>query len=114
MPKDDLVYVAHMLEKAREAIDLSKSKSRSDFDRDQPLRLAITFLLQLIGQTAQHVSPGFRLLHREVPWDALMAMRHKIVHDYLDVDEEMVWKTVTDELAPVRATLKKLVPWESR
>ncbi len=39
-------------------------------------------------------------------------MRHKVVHDYLDVDEEVVWDTATEELAPLVEALEKIVPLE--
>ncbi|MGH7256082.1 MAG: HepT-like ribonuclease domain-containing protein [Nitrospirales bacterium] len=113
MPKDDLVYIGHMLDKAMEALNLAQGKSQADYDRDKTLQLALTFLIQVIGEAARHVSPGFRQLHPEVPWDAIMGMRHKIVHDYMDVDEDIGWDTVTEELAPLIETLKKLMPSES-
>ncbi len=37
-------------------------------------------------------------------------MRHKVVYDYLNVDEDVVWRTVTQELAPLTAELERLMP----
>ncbi len=45
MPKDDWVYVGHMLDKTREALALAKGKNRDDYDRDNALRLALTRIL---------------------------------------------------------------------
>lgn len=39
-------------------------------------------------------------------------MRHKVVHDYMDVDEEIVWDTVTREIPPLIAQLEAIVPDE--
>lgn len=52
MPKDELVYVGHMLDKAQEALTLAHGKSRQDYDSDTALRLALTHLIQVIGEAA--------------------------------------------------------------
>lgn len=42
MPKDDFVYVGHMLDKAQEVLALAHAKTRQDYDHDTALRLALT------------------------------------------------------------------------
>lgn len=113
MPKDDLVYVGHMLDKAYEALSLVRSKTRQDYDHDTALRLALTHLIQVIGEAARRVSSQFRDRHPQIPWDAIAGMRSKIVHDYMNVDEDIVWDSVTQELQPLIEELKKIVPPES-
>lgn len=64
MPKDDLLYVGHMLDNAREALALVHGKSRQDFQSDTALRLAVTHFIQIIGEAASRVSPEFRSKHQ--------------------------------------------------
>jgi uncharacterized protein with HEPN domain len=37
-------------------------------------------------------------------------MRHKVVHDYLGVDEDIVWQVVTEDLPKLVETLEPLAP----
>jgi uncharacterized protein with HEPN domain len=113
MPKDDFVYVGHMLDKALEALSLVHEKTRQDYDRDTVLRLALTHLIQVIGEAARRVSPSFRDRHAQIPWEAIAGMRNKIVHDYMDVDEDIVWDSVVHELPLLVAELKRIVPGEN-
>jgi uncharacterized protein with HEPN domain len=113
MPKDELVYVGHMLDKAHEALSLVSGKTRQDYDRDTALRLALTHLIQMIGEAARRVSSQIRERYPEIPWDAIAGMRSKIVHDYMNVDEDIVWDSVTQELQPLIEELKKVLPSES-
>lgn len=46
----------------------------------------------------------------EIPWKAIVGMRHKVVHDYFGVDEDVVWRTVTNELPPLLEKLRPLIP----
>jgi uncharacterized protein with HEPN domain len=112
MPKDEMVYVGHMLDKAREALSLARGKTRQDYDKDIALRLALTHLIQIIGEAARRVSPDFRERHPHISWDAIAGMRNKIVHDYMNVDEDIVWDSVTQELLPLIEDLEKIVPPE--
>ncbi len=110
MVKDDLVFVGHMLDMARKAHDKTQGKSRPDFDQDENLRMALAHLIQVIGEAARRVGEPFQQNHPTVPWQQIIGMRHKVVHDYLHVDYDIVWGVVTVHLAPLIAELEKLVP----
>ncbi len=109
MPKDDSVYIGHMLDTARKARGLIENKNSEDFDADELLRLALTHLLQTIGESARRVSQDFRIANPQLPWKAIIEMRTKIVHDYLDVDEDIVWDTLTQELPELIQILVRMV-----
>ena len=113
MPKDDLVYVGHMLDTARLAVAKVEGITRAEFDADENLRLALTHLVQTIGEATRQVSPGFREAHPEIPWAKIVGMRHRVVHDYLHVDYDIVWGVVTRDLSPLIAALARIVPPEN-
>ena len=89
MPKDDSLYVGHMLDMAQKALSLIEGKDRTTYDQDEVLRLALAHLIQVIGEAARHISQDLRDVHPQIPWKAIIGMRHRIVHDYLDVDEDI-------------------------
>ena len=108
MQKDDLVYVGHMLDTARKAMDLVKGKDRTDYNSEAAIRYALAHLLQVIGEAARRISQDFCKIHPEIPWKAIIGMRHKVVHDYMNVDEDVVWDTVQQELPPLMEKLSKI------
>jgi uncharacterized protein with HEPN domain len=108
MPKDDRVYMGHILDTARKAHEKVRGKDRAAFDADENLRLAMAHLLQIIGEAAGRLSPEFRERHPEVPWKAIVGMRHKVVHDYMNVDYNVVWRTATEELPVLLSLLERL------
>jgi hypothetical protein len=65
-------------------------------------------LIQIIGEAGRQVSREFSDRHPEIPWADIIGMRHKVVHDYLGVDEDIVWQAVT--LPGLVALLEPLVP----
>jgi uncharacterized protein with HEPN domain len=108
MKKDDLVYVGHMLESARDIAERVQGVDRGRFFQDPNLPFAITHLIQILGEAARRVSPDFRTAHPEIPWSQIVGMRHKIVHDYIHVDYETVWETATTDIGPLITELAKV------
>jgi uncharacterized protein with HEPN domain len=109
LPRDDLAYVGHIVDTCQRALRLASGVTRAGYDRDETLRLALTHLIQTIGEAARLKSLEFRNAHPQVPWPAIIGMRHRIIHDYLNVDDDIVWQTVTVELGPLVDVLRPLL-----
>jgi uncharacterized protein with HEPN domain len=109
MRHDDLVYIGHMLDSARKARAKIGEKTRENYDQDENLRLALAYLVQIIGEAASRVSLAFREAHPEIPWKNIIGTRHHVVHDYLDVDYDIVWNAVNIHLPPLISALEKIV-----
>lgn len=108
MQHGDDVYVGHMLDVARKVASKVSGLRREDFDQDENLRLALAHLLQTIGEAARRVSREFQKAHPGIAWNGIVGMRHKVVHDYMDVDEDVVWKTSIEEIPRLVAQLELL------
>ena len=105
---ENVVYLGHMLDMTRRAIDALSAKSRADYDADDILRLGLTHLVQVIGKAARKVSDEFQQSHSEIPWRQIIGMRHRIVHDYMRVDEDVLWQVVNNDLPVLLPLLEKV------
>ncbi|MDP9237874.1 MAG: DUF86 domain-containing protein [Chloroflexota bacterium] len=85
---------------------------RENFDADEDLQLALTHLIQNLGEAASRTSQEFRAIHPEIPWSDMIGMRHHIVHDYLQVSADIVWATALDDIPALIAVLEPLVTSE--
>jgi uncharacterized protein with HEPN domain len=83
---------------------------RDEYDSVEDVRLALTHLVQTLGEAARRVSPAFAAAHPQLPWPEMVGMRHKIVHDYLTVDFDLVWEVATEEIPKLLPELRKLLP----
>jgi uncharacterized protein with HEPN domain len=68
----------------------------------------LAHLLQTIGEAARRVSRELQSQHPEIPWAAIIGMRHKVVHDYMGIDEDVVWTTAREEVPRLGSLLEKL------
>jgi uncharacterized protein with HEPN domain len=109
MPKDDLLYTGHMLDTARRIMAKVQGIDRSRYDADENLRLALVHLVQIFGEATRRVTPETQAQHPAVPWHEIIGMRHKLVHDYLNIDEDIVWAVVTQDIPPLIGLLEAIV-----
>lgn len=108
MQHDDGVYVGQTFDLGRRIDDRAQKLDRAGFDADEDVRLALTHLIQTLGEAARRVSAGYQVAHPEIPWSEIIGMRHKIVHDYLSVDFDLVWDVSRHEISRLLLLLGRL------
>lgn len=105
---EDTIYIGYMRDMTRRVVQAITAKTRSEYDQDDILRLGLTHLVQVIGEAARKVSDEFRAQHPEIPWRKIVGMRHRIVHDYMRVDEDILWQVVTSDLPELLPLLEAI------
>ena len=110
--RDDALYLGHMLDMARKIEQRARDLSRAEFDGDEDVRLALLHLVQTLGEAARRVSPECRAAHPELPWAEMTGMRHKIVHDYMNISYAVLWDVVTRDIPPLLEVLEEVNPPE--
>lgn len=105
---DDLVRLKHIRDHAGEAVSLLRGKSRSDLEKDHILHLALTRLVEIIGEASTKVSNEFKKQHKEIPWQQMKGMRNRLIHDYDNVDLNVLWNAVQFNLPELLDKLKSV------
>jgi len=98
MRKDDEIRLSHMLEAAREAVTFIGGRSRKDLSDDRMLALAVVKAIEMLGEAATKVSPETRKACPQLPWDDIVGMRHRLIHAYFDINLDIVWRTLQEDL----------------
>jgi uncharacterized protein with HEPN domain len=104
---DDGIRLRHMLDAASQAVAFVQGRVRPDLDKDLQLTLALTRLVEIIGEAAQNVSAEIRARLPEVPWRAIAGTRDRLVHAYFDVDHDRLWQIVSVDLPALVAQLER-------
>ena len=109
MHKDDAIRLRHMLDAAQEAIEFAQGKTHPDLDDDRMLVLALVKDIEIIGEAAYQVSQTTREQLPQIPWDDIIGMRHRLVHAYFDINLDILWRTVQDDLPPLLEELQEIL-----
>lgn len=112
MRKDDTIRLRHMLDAAQEAMEFVQGRTRADLNDDRKLVLALVKDIEIIGEAAYQVSEIARDQLQNIPWNDIIGMRHRLVHAYFDINLDILWRTVQEDLPALIAVLEPLLPAE--
>jgi uncharacterized protein with HEPN domain len=98
-----------MLDHSQEAIFLVQDKSRADLDENRMLNLALTRLLEIIGEAANRVPIEFQMENPAVSWSQIISLRNRLIHGYDSVDFDLLWYIVTHDLPELVQTLERIL-----
>jgi uncharacterized protein with HEPN domain len=65
--------------------------------------------LEIIGEAVKRISPGTLEGRPDIPWRRIAGMRDVLIHDYMGVDLEAVWRVTQQELACLRQAVEELL-----
>lgn len=106
---DDGVRLRHMLDAARQAVKFAEDRTRTDLDTDAMLALSTVRLLEIVGEAAKNISDEVRQSLPQVPWRQIAGTRDRLIHGYFDVDLDIVWAIVKNDLPALIAELEGVV-----
>ncbi len=98
-----------MLSHSREAAELLGDLSREDLGRNRVMQLALTRLVEIVGEAGNRVSPAAQESSPQVPWPQIIGMRNRLVHGYDVIDLDLLWRTVKEDLPGLIASLQEIV-----
>lgn len=111
MNERDETRLRDMLDEARRARRFVEGKTRADLSTgDQMLGFAVVRALEIVGEAANKVSQATRDTLPQVRWGDIIGMRNRMVHDYANVDYNIVWDVVVYDLPPLIIALEALFP----
>ena len=84
--RDDRVSLHDMLSHAQEVVDLLGDRGREALAQDRVSQLALTRLIEIVGEAANRVSPEARSAYPDIPWTQIIGMRNRLIHGYDVVD----------------------------
>jgi len=109
MFKDDETRLRHILDAAREAVNFLEGLHRKNLDTDRKLSLSLVRLLEVVGEAARSVSSELRRKHSDIEWKSMVGMRDRLIHGYFDVNLDVLWETVTNDLPPLIDRLERIL-----
>lgn len=101
----DKIYLEEIKEFCQKVINFTAGLNYDQFANDEKTQLAIIKLIENIGEASKRLSEQGRQNFKNVDWKKAMAMRDRLVHDYMDTDLAIVFDVATNE---VPALLKNL------
>ena len=102
-----------MLDAAQEAVSFARGRTREDLGTDRQLVLSVIMDIAILGEAATRISDAAREQSPEIPWDEIIGMRNRLIHAYFDINLDIVWRTLQEDLPGLISLIEPLVPPEA-
>jgi uncharacterized protein with HEPN domain len=101
-----------MLLAAKEIREFTGGVSWKRFQTDRMMQHAVVRLMQIIGEASRKISSEFRQVHSEIPWQEIIEMRNRVVHEYFRIIPDKIWESVQKDIPALITALERIVPPE--
>src|SRR6266853_1607 len=95
-------FLKDILSACRKVEAIVAGTSEDSFLKDEVLPAAVLHHLAVIGEAISRLSAELRERHPEVPWRQIIAVRHRIVHAYFDLDWQILWDAAIGDVPELR------------
>ena len=107
--RESALYLQDIVSSLKKIEEYIKGLSFEQFSQDEKTIDAVVRNLEIIGEAANNIPKVFQDEHTTIPWEKMVSIRNKVLHEYFGVDEDILWKTVTEDLPPLQAELQNLL-----
>ena len=106
--KDDRLYLIHIGE-CIDRIEKYTAGGKDDYMNSTLIQDGVIRNLQTLAESSQRVSDSLKAAHADVPWRVISGFRNVLVHQYLGVDVDYVWRVVADDLPPLKQRIQAML-----
>ncbi len=83
--------------------------TKSDLLTNTMLAYAVVRAIEVIGEAAARVTEETREAHPQIMWKNIIGMRNRIVHNYNNVNLEIVWQVASQNLPELEQQLTTIL-----
>ena len=102
------LYIGDMLENIALAQEMIRGMDYSSFVNDRRTNYAVIRCIEIIGEAAKRVPDELRRKYAAIPWKEMAGMRDMVVHFYMGIDYEIVWRVVTERFPHLKPSLEQM------
>jgi uncharacterized protein with HEPN domain len=92
------LLIQDIIESAQKILEYTKGLAYDDFKSDSMRVDAVIRNFEIIGEAANNISLACQNQYPQIPWREMVGMRNRIVHAYFEVDLDVVWQVIIDDL----------------
>ena len=95
---NDRYRIGHMIQFCEQILTIADGLSEDDLEDDWIRMLALTRLFETLGEATTKVSKETKTAHPDIAWEGARRMRNRLIHGYDDIEYELVWNAIVEDI----------------
>ena len=88
--------------------ELTKNRTFAQFESDLGFRYAVQYAVLIVAEAVNHLPTELRQRHPDIPWPNVIALGHKLRHEYHRIDADIIWEIATIHLPQLHGVIKRM------
>lgn len=110
MSENYVEYLRHILDECSYVVaTLKEADSFQLFIADEDKKRGVVRSLEIIGEAAKRIPADVKYKWQDIEWKAIAGMRDKLIHDYAEVDYDIVWNAVQPKIPKLKTQIEKIL-----
>jgi len=109
MKEREIDYLIDMLEAAKLIKIFSDGIEQDVFNQDLMRQSAVIRQLEIMGEAGNRISQETQVKLPQIPWRKIIGMRNHLIHEYDDIDLDIVWNTIENNLQNLMNEIEKII-----
>lgn len=102
------LYLEDIKDSIKKIEKYTRGMDFAEFSHDMKTVDAVIKNLFVIGEATNNIPKEIKIKHPNVAWREISGMRNKIVHEYFGIDEEILWKTIKEDIPVFKKQISKI------
>ena len=107
--KDDRLFLTHIHKEILFLQTISGGRKYEDLLHDEYYAHAVIRALEVIGEAVKTISASLKERHPDIAWREIAGMRDKVIHRYFEINWQIVWNVITDDLPTLEPKISGLL-----
>jgi len=99
----------HIIEAVENIFEFTENLNFDEFEKNKMLKFAVIKSLEIIGEASNLITKQLKEKHPEIDRQAIIGLRHVLVHGYYQISNRIIWNTIQNDLKPFENKIKKIL-----
>ena len=95
-------YINDIIDSIERILEFTKGLDYKVFASDDKTNYAVIRCFEIIGEATKIIPNEIKEKYPKVPWREMTAIRDKLIHGYFGVNQEVVWKTIKEDIPKLK------------
>ncbi len=107
--RDTQLLLNDMYKAVQKSLLYTDTLTYEQFCKDEKTIDAVLHNIQILGEAAKQIPADFRDGNSTIEWEKIIRSRHILVHNYHEIDKEIIWKIIENYLPPLKTSLEEIM-----